>query len=387
MADKDIGASEVGDGEGAKKPAKRQAHKRAPQKPASRQSSKASKSAQDGISAKTGILFLAAIGLLFAIYYFTNVDSNSPAGGSESQVNIILLNDVRCGAECDLTRFEGELRKGFPGASIRSVDVSSTEGSSLFQSTRVGLLPAVLFEKSVRNSTGYPQIARFVDEAGDYLSLRIGGNWDPYCDSSTQHCGEDRCAQRISCRTETPKTLDLFIMSQCPYGVQAADSMKEVLAAFKGDMQFNLHFIGQLDNAGAPMSLHGAAEVEEDLREICAEKYYPQDNKFMDYVWCRDKDLKSADWAACANGSGMDADKIRACAEGGEGKGLLSDSFRLGDSLHIFSSPTFFLNNKKLFNAVTAAEIQSAYCETNKGLPGCSKTLGNASAVPSGSCG
>jgi hypothetical protein len=393
MTDEDIAA---GGPEGAQKPqqkpsrsAKKPARKAA--KSSERKSpSKAAKQHSDGISAKTGLFFLGAIALLFGIYYMTNA-AQSPAGpagsGSEVPVNVVFLNDQRCGKECDLSRLDTELRKAFPTMIVKSLDISSQEGKSLYQSTNTGMLPAVLFEKSVKDSKGYSMASRFLDPAGDYLSLRIGANWDPYCDPAPDNCAEARCAGRISCRKETTRTLDLFIMSQCPYGVQAADSMREVLDAFKGEMQFSLHFIGQLDKSGVPISLHGQAEVDEDLRELCAEKYYPQDYKFMDYVWCRNKDLKAADWAKCANDSGLDAAKIKSCAEGEEGKALLADSFRQGDSLQIFSSPTFFLNNKKLFGAVTAADIQTAYCETNAGLAGCAKALGNQSAVPSGSCG
>ena len=133
-----------------------------------------------------------------------------------------------------------------------------------------------------------------------------------------------------------------------------------------------MHFIGDNKN-GALSSMHGEVEVTDDLREVCAIKNYPADQKYLEFLACRSKDL-NADWKACTGKNGIDADVIQKCVDG-EGKTLLAASFQVADGLGIQSSPTFLLNNREMFNAQDAANIASNFCRANPGLAGCSKQL------------
>ena len=48
----------------------------------------------------------------------------------------------------------------------------------------------------------------------------------------------------------------------------------------------------------------------------------------MDYVWCRNKSIRDANWQSCTGGStGIDTDVIKKCSEGDEGKQLVARSF------------------------------------------------------------
>ena len=143
--------------------------------------------------------------------------------------------------------------------------------------------------------------------------------------------------------------------------------------------------------------MHGDAEVAEDLREICAEKYYGKNYQFMDYVLCRNKAYqdnrgKEADpneWTACAKG-GMKADVIKKCAEGDEGKQLLTASFKLAEDLGISGSPSWLLNNKFDMRGRTADAIKTDFCDKNPGLAECANKLSSGEGeapVPAGSCG
>ena len=54
----------------------------------------------------------------------------------------------------------------------------------------------------------------------------------------------------MQCRPEVPKKLDVFVMSQCPYGVKGLDAMKEVSDNFKKageSIDFTVHYIGDGD--------------------------------------------------------------------------------------------------------------------------------------------
>jgi len=306
------------------------------------------------------------------------------------KVNVVALSDTRCGADCDLTNLISQLKSLFPGLTVQQLDYSSTEGKSVYDNANLTALPALLFKDDVQKGEGYANVQRYLEPAGQYMSLRIGAAWDPYCDATAEHCSEAKCNGRMSCRPEVPKKLDVFVMSQCPYGIQALDAMKEILQVFKGQMNFSVNYIASETSPGVFDSLHGAGEVAEDIRELCAIKYYSQDYKFMDYILCRNKNIQSTAWESCATDNGMDAAKIKTCSEGAEGKQLLSENIKAADQLNIGGSPTFLVNNKKTFNAINAAGIQSGFCGSNTGLSGCSATVATpagASATAAGSGG
>jgi 2-hydroxychromene-2-carboxylate isomerase len=308
------------------------------------------------------------------------------------KVDIKILNDKRC-KECDTTQLEASLKTVFPGAVFTKLDYGSAEGKTLFGQSGVQFLPAVLFDDTVKKDPGLSNVEQYLVPAGQYQSLRIGADFDPaseICDNAVDDngdgkvdCKDPECANKMVCRQDKPETLDLFVMSQCPYGVQALNAMKEVLAAFP-DMKFGLHFIGGYDEAtGVINSLHGQGEVAEDTRELCAAKYYPLANKYMEYVWCRNKALTNPAWEACATDNGMDAARIKSCSEGAEGKELLRTDMKIADELGVGASPTWLANNRYQFSGIDAATAGANYCKYNPGVPGCEKTL--TAAAPSGS--
>jgi len=98
-------------------------------------------------------------------------------------------------------------------------------------------------------------------------------------------------------KSDVPK-VQLFVMSQCPYGVQAENAIKPVLDALKDKISFELRFIANSDGKGGFTSLHGQAEVDENIRQVCAAKYAP--DTYMDYVICRNKNYRSTEWESCA---------------------------------------------------------------------------------------
>ncbi|MBU4246166.1 MAG: GILT family protein, partial [Nanoarchaeota archaeon] len=67
--------------------------------------------------------------------------------------------------------------------------------------------------------------------------------------------------------------VQLFVMSQCPYGVQAENAIKPVLDTLKDKISFELRFIANQKADGTFSSLHGQAEVDENVRQLCAAKY------------------------------------------------------------------------------------------------------------------
>ena len=143
--------------------------------------------------------------------------------------------------------------------------------------------------------------------------------------------------------------------------------------------------------------MHGQGEVDENIRQICAQKYYGKNYKFMEYLLCRNKAWtenrgkeEPGSWEACAK-NGIRVDVIKKCLEGGEGNELLAASYSLATDLGITGSPNWLLNNKFEMRGRDPQGIKSAFCEKNEGVAGCENTLSGppapGQAPPAGSCG
>jgi protein-disulfide isomerase len=309
-----------------------------------------------------------------------------------------ILSDKRC-TECEarVQRMEGQLKSMFSGMTTTKLDYADQPGKDLYTKTQVKYLPAFLFEKIVETDPGYGRLKRWMTPQGDFLNLNVGSKFDPtaeICDNKTDDtgdgkvdCDDDTCKNTLECRPEVPKKLEVFIMSGCPFGIKALDAMKEVLEAFKDDkITFEVHYIATENGDGTFQSLHGAWEVDENIRELCAFKLGGM-QKGMEYAWCRNPNIRDAAGAKdCATKAKLDVAKWDACSTGAEGKKLLSDDAKIGNGLGISASPTWLANNKAKFSGVDAERIKQSLCQSNKDLKGCGKTLSTDAKVQ-GSCG
>lgn len=319
------------------------------------------------------------------------------------KVPVTIVGDKRCtGRGCDPQRFMSFISSTFEGAEIKELDYADAEGKALFEKSAQQFLPIAVFGPEIeKEEAGYNRLKRRLTkiEGTDQQVYPLGRDWDPnseICDDGKDNtgngktdCADESCQGKKVCREEVKNKLDIFTMSQCPYGVRTVDAMKDVIDNFGKDskiMDFEINFIGQ-EKDGNLTAMHGQAEVDENLRQICAQKIYKKGYKFMDYVLCRNKDYRSTDWESCAKG-GISGAAIKKCAEGEEGKLLLSASYKKAIDLGISGSPGWLLNNKFDMNARNPDAIKKEFCGKNPGLKGCDTQLsGDSNAPPAGSCG
>lgn len=320
-----------------------------------------------------------------------------------TKVPVTVVADKRCeGRGCDASRFLAFVSHTFEGAEIKELDWADAEAKEMFKKSGQQYLPIAVFGPEVeKEEAGYNRLKRRMAkmEGSDAFVYPLGRSWDPnaeICNDKVDNtgngkvdCDDDTCQGKKVCRSEVKNKLDIFVMSQCPYGVRTVDAMEEVLKNFGNDpkkMDFELNYIGQ-EQDGKLTSMHGQGEVDENIRQLCAQKHFPKKFKFMDYVLCRNKDYRSNDWEACAK-NGISAAIIKKCAEGDEGKQLLSASFKKAEDLGISGSPNWLLNNRFDMNARNPEAIKAAFCAQNQGVAGCDKTLtSDSQAPPAGGCG
>lgn len=202
--------------------------------------------------------------------------------------------------------------------------------------------------------------------------------------------------------TEIPKTdkpiVQLFVMSFCPYGIQAENIMKPVvdLLGTKADIQ--VHFIATVSGTtpDTVQSLHGTPEAMEDLRQACIMKYYNQ-KTFWNYLMtinanCSSKYRNSAAYDTCwkdaATNAGIDVSKIDTCSKD-EGVELIKADADLSSENSVSGSPTLIINGIKYNGSRSSEAYKQAICNAfTTEPPECSQTLpeSSGSSNPSGGC-
>ena len=321
-------------------------------------------------------------------------------------VNAIFLSDARC-AKCDIKALEPRLKSTLGGLRVKHVDYMSDEGKTLYAELHKAqpdfkYLPTVLLDKAVeKDEEGYPELKRFLRPIGEWQEVRLGGQFDPtaeICDNGIDDngdgkvdCDDEQCRQVMACRPVRPKTLELFVMSQCPYGAKALIAANDVAQHFGKDITLEVHFIGS-GSESSLQSMHGPGEVDEDVRELCAREHYKADHQFMKYLACRSKDPRNPEWKPCAKEAGLDEEVMQKCFDG-EGKKLLAQDFGVAQALGIGASPTFIANGRRQFNAIDGGTLQKQYCQDNADLAACKTEVkaadpaAAAAPVPAGACG
>jgi len=300
-------------------------------------------------------------------------------------VHAIFFSDKRC-AECNIAPLEPRIKSELGGLQAQYVDYMTDEGKKLYgelqsNDSNFKMLPTILVDADevVKDTDGYAALQGYMLPMGKYRMLRLDGKFDPTAEICDNHidddgngkvdCDDPGCRDAMVCREAKAKTLDLFVMSHCPYGAQAMVAANDLVDHFDKDINLNVHFIGGIQG-DTLTSLHGPTEIDEDLREICAVNKYPKKHQFMKYLACRSKDYGNTAWEPCAKEAGIDAQVIKKCVET-EGKDLLRKSFELSNALKIAASPTFLGNNRRQFNAIDPVALQKQYCSDNPGLDGC----------------
>lgn len=311
---------------------------------------------------------------------------------------IYVIEDLRC-TDCDSTRIVQVLQQLFVGATIEKVDYNTARGKELYNIAGVTYLPMYILEKTVKDDPSYSKVEAAMQAKGDYyviLPQAVGATFDPNGEICTNgvddnadgitDCADAKCSQSLECREELKKNVQVFIMSDCPYGKKAVEALYEAKKNFGAEMTYDIHYIASDNGDGTFDSLHGSYEAEEDIRQLCAKKIAP--DKYLEYVNCRSVNgVRGVDYTSCANSAGIDAAAIKTCSEGDEGASLLREDIKIADALGISASPTWLANNRYQFSGIDAETVKTNFCQYNQGTTGCENTLSADAGVPAGNCG
>ncbi len=199
--------------------------------------------------------------------------------------------------------------------------------------------------------------------------------------------------------TEKP-TVDLYVMSFCPFGQQAEKGLIPVIELLGDKINAKLHFViypssfYQNRNVskyciGDYCSMHGINEVREDVRQMCIQEIYPE--KFWDYVKKIDATCSLATiedcWRGVADSLDINTTKIENCFNE-NATSYLAKEMQLNQDYGVTGSPTLFINGLLWDIGLRSPEaFKYAVCTGFENPPEeCNETLDN-SVSSGGSCG
>ena len=191
--------------------------------------------------------------------------------------------------------------------------------------------------------------------------------------------------------TTVPKsdipTIELFVMSYCPYGTQMEKAIIPVLNLLKDKVNFTLRFVSY--------SMHGQKEVDENVRQYCIQK--EQNNKFIPYLSCF---LKAGDSASCLTSAGVDQTQLSSCVSSADTQFSITKTadatvasgnyppFDIDKSLNqkygVQGSPTLIINGVEAqANTRSPEAVKGVICAAFNNVPSeCSTTLDTNQASP-----
>ncbi|MFC2136528.1 DsbA family protein, partial [Bacteroidota bacterium] len=156
--------------------------------------------------------------------------------------------------------------------------------------------------------------------------------------------------------------LDMYVMSQCPYGAQAETEAIKAVQKFDSGVDLNIYYIVDSLEGDSFRSLHGQPEVDEDMRQLCIMEEYPELTN--DYLLCFNEDYRDApaQYSKCAQQVGVDVNKIASCVSS-DGAQLLKDSEVETKKVGASGSPTIYLNGESYGSGRSEMDFARAICQ------------------------
>lgn len=200
-------------------------------------------------------------------------------------------------------------------------------------------------------------------------------------------------------KSEKPE-VQLFTMAFCPYGNQAEEVVAPIVELLGDAVEIEPHYIFYenyggggpdycIDDESNYCSMHGVAELNQDLRELCV--YNNQRARFWDFVSQVNEDCTVSDvetcWKEAASKVGVNAAQVGSCFTANSLSYSKSEK-ELTDKLEVTGSPTLTINGVKYQGPRASEDYKNAICSAFNNPPDlCARSLSSgSSSAPSGGC-
>ena len=304
------------------------------------------------------------------------------------------------------------LKNMFMGYTINVVDYSSTTWKALYEKlqkiNQTQYLPTFLFNNEHEYLSQMQQFVKTLTGFDYKYQINIPSfKYDPSIEACAQNCNaSEACKKLLTCNKSDKPTVELFVMSHCPFGTQAEKGIIPVIKLLKDKINFQVKFVNY--------AMHGKKEIDENTLQYCIQKEEP--NKYIDYLTCF---LEKGDTKGCLQKVGIDQKKIDECIKNADTKYNITKNYNDKASWAGWRFPKYEVNNEEnlkygiqgsptlVINGIVVqpqSRSPQAYlkaiCEAFKNPPAeCQKVLSNKSydpgfgwtqsgkPAPAGSCG
>jgi len=196
-------------------------------------------------------------------------------------------------------------------------------------------------------------------------------------------------------QTQTPEIpkrdvpdVKLFVMSYCPFGLQAEKALLPVMKLLGNKANITIHFVYYV--------MHGKKELDENLRQYCIEK--TQKDKYYDYLYCF---VQSGDYEKCLNKAGIDRELLKSCIEQTDAQYHIYENYNdqskwyserfprwdpeleLNQKYGVRGSPTIVINDRVVLLQRSPEAFKEAICSAFTNPPDeCNQKLSTQTASP-----
>ncbi|MCK9572755.1 MAG: hypothetical protein M0Q96_05755, partial [Candidatus Omnitrophica bacterium] len=234
-------------------------------------------------------------------------------------VKLLVISAKDC-RTCNTHRVESFFRQYFPGLISRTIYYPEKEAKKIVNDFAIAGLPAYLLERSVDQQKNFAKVKNYLQEKGDFYlfnSLSAGISY-------------------FQNRPRVEGRVDLFFNFSDPNAVKLLENT----------LKFNplIHFLIIKVKDGR-FNISQEAEIEANLRAVCAQKYFPQD--FRNDLLCQAKNFNLKHKKNCF--SKEKEAKISACLASDESRNLLMENISLAKELQVVYSSTYLLENRDIF--------------------------------------
>lgn len=221
------------------------------------------------------------------------------------------------------------------------------------------------------------KIDSFVSKDGKRFfpqALAVLKNGDTKADANGGQSKTEPAADEVSKKTDKP-TVELFVMSYCPYGTQMEKGILPAVEALGDKIDFKLKFVSY--------TMHGDKERKENLLQYCISK--EQSAKFYSYLQCF---LGNSDAAACLKSTGIDEAKTNSCMTAAAKQfNVTGTNFSVhkeeNDKYGVQGSPTLVINGAQSQSARDSRSLLKSICSAFNNPPKeCSIELSGDTPAP-----
>ena len=281
--------------------------------------------------------------------------------------------------------------------------------------SKEGLSPQQIAEKAINyinankdTLTGgsTASLLNVVEEESVYkIHLEVGGSeYDSYVTKDGKYLfpggynleettKEEAPEEEEAVSPETPKRdtpdVKLFVMSYCPYGLQAQKMFLPVYDLLKNEAEMGVYFVNYI--------MHEKKEIDENLRQYCIQ--VEEKEKYSDYLNCF---VKDGNFEKCLSEANIDKAKLGTCISNTDNTYNITNQYNdkstwlngnfpkfdihtdLNEKYGVRGSPTVVINDKVIEVSPRSPEkFKETVCQSFNSPPSeCSQTLSNTAFSP-----